>query len=154
MAAAAGPPAPWPAAGSSAQLGSSYAGGPYATGPYATGSYATGPYAGYPQPVACPGAPPRVTNTMAILALVFTFVFPVLGIVFGAIGRRQIARTGEEGRTMATVALVVSIVFTALQVLAVIAYVIVVGFALTHLHPTNVPSSGFGPFSIPSAQGV
>jgi len=156
------PSTPWSPAAFAPRPSGSRTDGPYAPAPYAAGPYSTGPhppdaYGAYPRPAAYPGAlPPRGTNTMAILAIVFTFVFPVLGIVFAAIGRRQIARTGEEGRTMATVALVVSIVFTALQVLAVIAYVVSAAIALNHLHvhPTNLPSSGFGPFSIPSAQGA
>ena len=44
----------------------------------------------------------RPTNTMAILSLVFAFVFFPLGTVFGVIARRQITRTGEEGRGLAS----------------------------------------------------
>lgn len=58
-----------------------------------------------------PPAPTRGTNTMAILALVFAFVFSPLGIVFGIIGRKQTARTGEGGRGLATAGLILSIVF-------------------------------------------
>jgi hypothetical protein len=56
-------------------------------------------------------APARRTNVMAILGLVFAFVFAPLGIVFAIIGRKQIARTGEGGRGLATAGLILSIVF-------------------------------------------
>jgi hypothetical protein len=56
-------------------------------------------------------APARGTNVMAVLALVFAFVFSPLGIVFGIIGRKQTARTGEGGRGLATAGLILSIVF-------------------------------------------
>jgi hypothetical protein len=79
---------------------------------------------GYPPPPygAYPGYPPpaRGTNTMAILALVFAFVFAPAGIVFGIIARNQIARTGEEGEGLALAGLIVSAVFT----LFIIAYII------------------------------
>jgi hypothetical protein len=65
------------------------------------------PYGAAPQAP----APARGTNTMAILAIVFAFVFSPLGIVFGIIGRKQTARTGEGGRGLATAGLVLSIVF-------------------------------------------
>jgi peptidyl-prolyl cis-trans isomerase B (cyclophilin B) len=46
------------------------------------------------------------TNTMAILALVFGFVFSLLGIIFGHIALGQIRRTGEGGRGLAITGLV------------------------------------------------
>lgn len=70
-----------------------------------------------PQPagLGAPAAPvpPRAsgTNVMAILAIIFAFVFSPFGIVFGIIGRRQTARTGEDGRGLATAGLVLGIVF-------------------------------------------
>jgi hypothetical protein len=85
------------------------------------------PPPGYPQPPlgaygAYPGYPPpaRGTNTMAILALVFAFVFAPAGIVFGIIARNQIARTGEEGEGLALAGLIVGAVFT----LLIVAYII------------------------------
>jgi short subunit fatty acids transporter len=51
-------------------------------------------------------APP--TNTMAILSLVFAFVFWPLSIAFGHVAHRQIHRTGEGGSGLATAGLVIS----------------------------------------------
>lgn len=94
----------------------------------------TMPSAGMPPPVGAPppGAPPPPGgqqgyayaprppgyNVMAILALVFAFVFAPVGIVLGHVAKRQIRQSGEQGDTMATVGLVLSYVFTGLVVLA------------------------------------
>jgi hypothetical protein len=66
-------------------------------------------------------APPPVgTNTMALLALIFAFVFSPLGIIFGVIGRKQTRLTGQSGRGLATAGLVLGIVFTLFGVLVAI----------------------------------
>jgi hypothetical protein len=70
------------------------------------------PPPGYPPPGQLPpGAYPypirRPTNTMAILSIVFAFVFFPLGIIFGNMAKKQIAQTGEEGETLATVGIIV-----------------------------------------------
>lgn len=57
------------------------------------------------------------TNVMAILALVFAFVFSPLGIVFGHIAKKQISRTGEQGMGLAKAGFWLGIVFTVLSVL-------------------------------------
>lgn len=85
---------------------------------HGTGSPGQPPYpqAGY--------APVPPTNTMAILALVFAFVFAPLGIVFGIIGRRQINRTGEGGRGLATAGLVIGIMSMAVVVLIIVVEIV------------------------------
>lgn len=60
----------------------------------------------------------RGTNTMAILALVFAFLFAPLGIVFGVIARKQIRQTGEGGAGLAKAGLILGIIFTVLSVLS------------------------------------
>lgn len=57
------------------------------------------------------------TNVMAILSLVFAFVFWPLGIVFGVIARKQIAQTGEGGAGLAKAGFILSIIFGVLSVL-------------------------------------
>lgn len=74
-------------------------------------------YYPYPGPY---GPPPRPTNGMAIGALISSLVFPPLGIVLGHIALSQIKRTGEEGRTLAIVGLVIGYVATILTVLFVV----------------------------------
>jgi hypothetical protein len=60
----------------------------------------------------------RGTNVMAILALVFAFVFAPLGIVFGHLAKKQISRTGEQGSGLATAGLVLGYIFTIMAVLS------------------------------------
>jgi hypothetical protein len=65
------------------------------------------------------GPPPaRGTNVMAILSLVFAFVFAPAGIVLGHLAKRQIRQTGEDGEPLARWGLILSYIFTALGVLA------------------------------------
>lgn len=111
--------APGPGAGPEAAPGpGTYPGGPYPAGNYPGGPQA-GPYPpyGYPYPY-----PPMAgsTNTLAILALVFAFIFAPAAIVMGVIARRQIRRTGEQGMGLATAGMVVGIVFTALSVIWIV----------------------------------
>ena len=77
-------------------------------------------------------APMPPTNTMAILALVFAFAFAPLGILFGIIGHRQIDRTGEGGRGLATAGLVVGIIFTAVVVLYIVLVIVAFGIIATY----------------------
>jgi hypothetical protein len=98
---------------------------------------------GYPQPPAGayggyygyqPQYPPplaRGTNIMAIMAIVFAFVFSPLGIVFGIIARKQISRTGEEGDGLALAGLIVGAVFTVIMVLYVILMIVLFAAAVT-----------------------
>lgn len=74
---------------------------------------------GEPQPAPATGQG-RVsgTNVMAILSLVFAFVFAPLGIVFGHIAKRQIRRTGEQGSGLATAGLVLGYIFTIIMIAA------------------------------------
>jgi hypothetical protein len=60
------------------------------------------------------------TNVMAILALVFAFIFAPLGIVFGVVAKRQIQRTGEQGAGLAKAGFWLGIAFTVLTVLWVV----------------------------------
>ncbi|MGC5017079.1 DUF4190 domain-containing protein [Micromonospora sp. DT47] len=66
------------------------------------------------------GGQVRGTNVMAILSLVFAFVFSPVGIVFGHIAKKQIRRTGEQGNGLATAGLVLSYIFTILGILWII----------------------------------
>jgi len=87
----------------------------------------------YQQPVAS-----GRTNTMAILALVFAFVFWPLGIVFGHLARRQIRQTGEGGAGLASAGLILSYVFGVLTLLGCAAWIALVGYATSH--PGVIPT--------------
>jgi hypothetical protein len=90
-------------------------------------------YYGYPPPS-------RGTNTMAILALVFAFVFAPAAIVLGHIARKQIQQTGEDGDALALAGLIVGYVFTGLFLLFCVGYVI---FAVVMGAAMFATSSGY-----------
>jgi hypothetical protein len=75
--------------------------------PYAQPAYGQQPY-GY--------APVASTNTMAILALVFAFIFSPAAIVLGHVAKKQIRQTGEQGEGLATAGLWLGYIFTGLYV--------------------------------------
>jgi hypothetical protein len=67
-----------------------------------------------------PGQGPQTRggpNVLAILSLVFAFVFAPAGIVLGHLAKRQIRQTGEEGEQLANWGLILSYIFTALGLL-------------------------------------
>ncbi|OJF15684.1 DUF4190 domain-containing protein [Couchioplanes caeruleus] len=84
--------------------------------PYGKQQY---PPPGYGQPYAQQpyGQMPAPTNTMAILSLVFAFVFPPAGIVMGHVAKKQMRSSGESGDGLATAGLWVSYIITGLYVL-------------------------------------
>jgi len=47
------------------------------------------------------------TNTLAILSLIFAFVFPLIGVILGHVARSQIRRTGEQGMGLTFAALII-----------------------------------------------
>jgi hypothetical protein len=63
---------------------------------------------------------------MAILSLVFAFVFAPLGIVFGHVAKRQLRQSREQGDALATAGLALSYIFTGLAVLACCAFLAIV----------------------------
>jgi hypothetical protein len=75
--------------------------------------YGTGP--AYQQPYGGPMV--ATTNTMAILALVFAFIFAPASIFLGHIAKKQIRQTGEQGDGLATAGLVLGYIFTGIGVL-------------------------------------
>lgn len=69
-----------------------------------------------------PAAPPvnnqpERTSTLAIVAIILAVVVPVAGIVVGVIARRQVIRTGEQGRGLSTAAIIVGIALTVFSIL-------------------------------------
>jgi hypothetical protein len=81
-------------------------GQPYSPQGYGQPAYGQQPY---------PYAPVPTTNTMAILALVFAFVFAPAAIVLGHVAKKQIRRTGEQGEGLATAGLWLGYIFTGLS---------------------------------------
>jgi hypothetical protein len=104
----------------------------YQPGAYQQGAYQPPAYQGYPQQDQpwqgyAPAAPagygypaPQKTNVMAVLGLVFAFLFAPLGVVFSAIGLSQTKRRGEKGRGLALAGLIVAIAAVVLEVLVIV----------------------------------
>jgi uncharacterized Tic20 family protein len=95
----------------------------------------TGGPVSYDQPTSprhFPPPPYRQTNVMAMLSMIFAFVFPPLGIIFGVLARRQIRVTGEDGGGLALAGLITSLVFTAL----VVGYVVLVASLIVSVFST------------------
>ena len=81
--------------------------GPMPQGPMPQGPMPQGPMRQGPQ------AP---LNTLAWVSVVVAFVVSPVAIVLGILARRQIARTGERGRGLATLGAVLGAVFTAIGI--------------------------------------
>jgi hypothetical protein len=69
-------------------------------------------------------APASRVNSLAVLALVFAFVFAPAGIVLAHLARRRITESGERGAGLATAALVVGYVIVAVAVVTLAATVL------------------------------
>ena len=95
-----------------------------------------GPPPGYPGYGYPPPGYPRPTNTMAILALVFAFVFAPAGLVMGIVARKQIDRTGEEGSGLALAGIIVGAIFTAIWVMVIVFWIVAL---------TAISNGSFGP---------
>lgn len=68
------------------------------------------------------------TNTFALLAILFAFIAPLVGIIFGHIALKQIKRNGDAGRGIGLTGLIISYVFVGVIVLLLLIYV---GLVLT-----------------------
>jgi hypothetical protein len=76
------------------------------------------------------GYQPPKTNTMAILGLVFAFVFSPLGVVFSAIGLKQVKERREGGRGLALAGLIISIISIVLGILLIVLFATVLAPAV------------------------
>jgi len=116
--------------------------------------YQPAPPPGYPteQPAyGQPGYQPQKTNTMAILGLVFAFVFSPLGIVFSAIGLKQIKQRREGGRGLALAGLIISIISVVLGILFLVLAATVFSSAVEQAAQDSAAVSGDDPDGVVAA---
>ncbi|MBQ3888952.1 MAG: hypothetical protein II738_04295 [Clostridia bacterium] len=87
--------------------------------PYAQQPYAQAPNQQYQPPYGQPYYPTAPENqTLAVLALVFSFVEPIIGIILGAVGLNKLHE--PKNRSMCKAGLIISIVRIVLAVILVI----------------------------------
>ncbi|MGV8859202.1 DUF4190 domain-containing protein [Rhodoglobus sp.] len=56
------------------------------------------------------------TNTLALIGFIAAFMIPIVGVVLGAMGRKQITSSGESGRGLARAAIIIGMLGTLIQV--------------------------------------
>lgn len=133
------PPAPpgYPGAASAGDGGAAPADGAPVGGAHTVApAYGSSPYG------TVPAASDR-TNGISILAIILGFVFPIGGIIAGAVALAQIKRTGEKGRGLAITGIVAGAVISVLTILAVIGLLIfsfTVGSKASSADPFDVPT--------------
>lgn len=93
--------------------------------------YGPPPGYGMQQGYGMPFAPVRPTNMMAVLSLVFAFVFSPLGIIFGIIAKKQLKERHEDGDGLALAGIIISSFFTLLIVAYFALIFVLIAFAGT-----------------------
>lgn len=63
---------------------------------------------------------PQKTNTMAILALVFAFLIPLVGFILAIVAMSKIKKTNEGGKGLAVAGLIISILNMLAQIVLII----------------------------------
>ena len=112
--------------------GAPSSGQPYGQQAYGQPAYGKSPYGAQPGYGQQPYAPVvATTNTMAILSLVFAFVFAPAAIVLGHVAKKQIRQTGEQGEGLATAGLWLGYIFTGIGAVICAIYVVAIGFAVS-----------------------
>jgi uncharacterized protein DUF4190 len=106
--------------------GQSYPPPAYGQQPYGQEQYGQ---QSYPPPYGGPAV--ATTNTMAILSLVFAFVFSPAAIVLGHMAKKQIRQTGEQGEGLATAGLWLGYIFTGLSVALCALYAILIAVGVS-----------------------
>jgi hypothetical protein len=102
---------------------------------------------GPPQPAA--DAPPSATNGFAITALASSLVLAALGIVFGQLVHTHHKRTGEHGRDLPIVGLVIGYAMTAISAISAIVLAVIIGTAARSLNQAanqKTPPNKLQPF--------
>lgn len=79
------------------------------------------------------------TNIYCILSLIFAFIMPILGIIFGAIGVKQVKENDKEkGEQLGKAGLGISIAFLVLGILIMIlVFVLVAIFGTSDYNPND-----------------
>ncbi|HEY2226006.1 DUF4190 domain-containing protein [Actinomycetospora sp.] len=103
--------------------------------------------AGYAAPPSPPGvgpmppvpAPQAPLNTLSWLSVVMAFIVSPVAIVLGIIARTQITRTGERGRGLATLGVVLGAVFSLVGIASTIVVLLLAGQVSASLDAATSP---------------
>lgn len=63
------------------------------------------------------------TNGVAIVGFIFSFFFPLIGLICSTIGKRNSVRCGGDGRKLATAGIVISFLSITIEIILVIIYI-------------------------------
>ncbi|UOQ61342.1 DUF4190 domain-containing protein [Leucobacter rhizosphaerae] len=100
----------------------------------------------YPQP-SYPAASTATTldktNTFALLAIIFAFLSPIAGIIFGHMGLSQIKRNGDAGRGIALTGLIISYAYFVFLIIFIVLYI---GMIAVMIGSLGALSSGYDPY--------
>ncbi|MDT7745727.1 MAG: hypothetical protein QOE59_4805, partial [Actinomycetota bacterium] len=117
-------------------------------------------------PISQAPAPQAPLNTLSWVSVVVAFVVAPVAIVLGILARKQIARTGERGRGLATLGAVLGSVFTAIGIAATVLVLVLATQVTAAIQtagpvpgvdtgvPAPVPSVVTAPSAAPAAPAV
>jgi hypothetical protein len=91
-----------------------------------------------------PPAPQAPLNTLSWVSVVVAFVVAPVAIVLGVVARRQIARTGERGRGLATLGAVLGAVFSVVGIASTIVVLVLASQIGATLGANPVPAVAAG----------
>ena len=131
--------------------------GPMPQGPMAPmPPMAQGPMAPMPQGPRAPQGPQAPLNTLAWVSVVVAFFVSPVAILLGILARKQIARTGERGRGLATLGAVLGSVFTVIGIATTVIVLVLATQVTAAIQaatpvPAPVPSVVTPPSAAPAA---
>ncbi len=80
------------------------------------------------------------TCIWAIISIICAFQFPLLGIVFAIVALEELKKKPYmEGKSLATAALIISIVYVVIGLVIVFAMIIFFGILFSQLAPSTLP---------------
>lgn len=111
----------------------------------------TYPYLETSQAQQAPHGPPRPSNTLAVLALVFGILGGILAIPFGHVARSQIRKTGEDGSGLALAGLILGYIWLAGWLIAAAAFLLLVSWIDDAADDSTRPYADYN-YSAPTAR--
>lgn len=99
---------------------------------------------------AAPSAPAGKTSGVAIAAIIFAFLFPLIGLILGIIALTQIKKNHEGGKGLAVASIVISIIIMVVGFLAIFGFAFAIRQAAKN---AGVNVNGNGSVSVQGKNG-